>query len=131
MPYNNSMKFEINFDQLPDYVYIQTYGEASIIGFDKLLTEIVASPNWKPGTKQLIDHRELTLHKLTSNDMRAIMNIVEKNIEKLGNGRCAFVISNTLGFGLVRMYELLGGENLHQEIAVFYTIEEAVEWLRT
>lgn len=125
------MKFEINFDQLPDYVYIQTYGEASIIGFDKLLTEIVASPNWKPGTKQLIDHRELTLHKLTSNDMRAIMNIVEKNIEKLGNGRCAFVISNTLGFGLVRMYELLGGENLHQEIAVFYTIEEAVEWLRT
>ena len=125
------MKFEINFDQLPEYVYIQTTGEASIIGFDKLLKKIVESPSWKTGTKQLIDHRKLALEKLTTDDMRTIKDIVKKNSEKLGNGQCAFVIKNTLGFGMARMYELVGGEALHQDISVFYTIEEAVEWLTT
>ncbi len=124
------MRFEINFDRSPDYVYIQTDGEASVSGFDKLLTEIVESPKWKTGTKQLVDHRKLKLHMLTSEDVRKIMEIVKKNSKELGNGRCAFVITDTLGFGLARMYELLGGKDIHQGIAVFYTIDEAVEWLR-
>lgn len=124
------MNFKISFDQSPEYVYIQTTGEASIRGFDRLLTEIVESPNWKIGSKQLIDHRKLILNKLTSDDMEAIKNIVKKNSEKLGNGRCAFVVNDALGFGMARMYELIGGEAIHQEIGIFYTIEEAVEWLK-
>ena len=125
------MNFEINFDQSPDYVYIQTSGEASIQGFDELLTEIVESPNWKTGIKQLVDHRDLILHKLSPDDMQAIEKVVKKHSEKLGNGRCAFVVKGTLGFGFARMYELIGGETLHQQVGVFYTIEEAVEWLKT
>jgi hypothetical protein len=68
--------------------------------------------------------------KLTSEDVQNIEFIVKKHANKLGNGRCAFVVSDALGFGLVRMYECLGGEDIHQEVRVFYTIEEAVEWLR-
>jgi hypothetical protein len=123
------MNFKIDFDPLPDYVFIQTAGEASIRGFDKLLTEIVESPKWKTGTKQLIDHRKLILNKITPDDLRTIENIVKENSKKLGNGRCAFVVNDALGFGLARMYDLLGGEALHQEVGVFYTIEEAIEWL--
>ena len=125
------MKFEINFDQSPDYVYIQTSGEASISGFDKLLTAIVESPKWETGTKQLIDHRKLKLSKITADDMRTIETIVKKNSRKLGNGRCAFVVNDALGFGMARMYELIGGEDIHQQVGVFYTIEEAVGWLKT
>jgi hypothetical protein len=113
------MNFEINFDQSPEYVYIQTSGEASIRGFDKLLTAIVGSPEWKTGTKQLIDHRKLILNKITLDDMRIIEDIVKKNIKKLGNGRCAFVVNDALGFGMAKMYELIGGEAMHQEIGVF------------
>jgi hypothetical protein len=125
------MNFEINFDQSPEYVYIQTSGEASIRGFDKLLTAIVESPKWKTGTKQLIDHRKLILNKITLDDMRTIENIVKKHIKRLGNGRCAFVVIDALGFGMARMYELIGGEDIHQQVGVFYTIEEAVGWLKT
>jgi len=50
------MRFEINFDQSPAHVYIQTNGEASASGFDDLLTAIVTSPNWRTGTKLLVDH---------------------------------------------------------------------------
>ena len=126
----NTMKFEINFEKSPEYVYIQTDGEASVRGFDELLTAIVESPNWITGSKQLVDHRKLKPEKLTPDDVRSIGNIVKKHAEKLGNGRCAFVVSNTLGFGLIRMYDSLGGDDIHQESAVFYTIEEAVKWLK-
>jgi hypothetical protein len=124
------MKFKIGFEKLPDYVYIQTEGEASVRGFDELLTAIVESPNWIPGTKQLVDHRKLEPEKLTSEDVRRIEYVVKKHAEKLGDGRCAFVVAGALGFGLIRMYEFLGGEDIHQRVAVFYNIEEAVEWLK-
>ena len=125
----NTMKFEINFEKLPEYVYIQTDGEASAQGFDELLTAIVESPNWITGSKQLVDHRKLKPEKLTPDDVQRIGDIVKSHAEKLGNGRCAFVVSNTLGYGLIRMYDCLGGDDVHQESAVFYTVDEAVKWL--
>ncbi len=130
MPQVTTMTFEINFEKSPEYVYIQTHGEASLNGFNRLLKSIVESPKWITGTNQLVDHRKLNLDKLTSEDMVKIKDIVQKHAEKLGNGRCAFVVSGSLGFGLARMYELLGGEDTHQAVAVFYTIDEAVQWLR-
>ena len=124
------MEFEISFTHSSDFVYIKTAGNASVKGFDELLSSVVNSPNWKTGTKQLIDHRKINSELLTSADIRKIKDIVERYAGKLGNGRCAFVVSEAAAFGLVRMYELLGGVDLHQEVAVFYTIEEAEEWLQ-
>jgi len=124
------MKFEINFDHMPEYVLIRTDGEASDRDFDDLLTEIVDSPRWVVGTSQLVDHRELIMNNLTSNGMQRIKDIVKKHSKKLGNGRCAFVVKDALGFGIARMYELIGGESIHLEVRVFYSINEAVEWLK-
>lgn len=124
------MQFEIAFDQSPEYVSIRTGGEALVDGFDTLLSKLVTSPGWKTGTRQLVDHRDLIFDSFTVDDMLAIKDLVSHYSEKLGRGRCAFVINSALGYGLARMYELLGGEELHQETAVFYTITDAAEWLR-
>lgn len=126
----NSIRFKINFEQSPEYVFIQTDGEVSVRGFDELLTGIVESPNWIAGAKQLVDHRKLKINTLPSEDVEKIKDIVKKHSKELGNGRCAFVVTDPLGFGLIRMYENLGGDDIHQEVGVFYTIDEAVEWLR-
>ena len=56
--------------------------------------------------------------EMAAQDVQSIGDIVKKHADKLGNGRCAFVVSGTLGFGLVRMYDLLGGQDIHKEIAV-------------
>ena len=122
------MKFEINFDHMPNYALIRTSGKASVHGIVKMLTELIDSPCWKTGTNQLIDHRKLILHKFTSDDMRKLRDIIQKKSKKLGNGRCAFVVRDALGFGLARMYEFLGGEDIHQEVDVFYTINEAIDF---
>jgi hypothetical protein len=125
-----SMKFKINFDHMPEYVLIQTQGEASDHDFDDLLTKLVGSPRWVTGTRQLVDHRELIMKNLSLNSMKRIKDIVKKHSKKLGNGRCAFVVKDALGFGISRMYELIGGEGIHIEVRVFYSLNEAVEWLK-
>ncbi|HSQ85722.1 MAG TPA: hypothetical protein VLM43_13460 [Desulfobacterales bacterium] len=124
------MEFKVNFDHMPDYVFVQTQGEASDRDFDDLLTMLVNSPKWVVGTRQLVDHRELIMKNLSSDSMQRIMDIVKKHSEKLGNGRCAFVVKDALGFGIARMYELIGGERIHIEVGVFYSLNEAVEWLK-
>jgi hypothetical protein len=115
---------------MPDYVLIKTQGEASDRDFDDLLTMLVSSPKWVVGTQQLVDHRELIMKNLFSDSMRRIMDIVKKHSKKLGNGRCAFVVKDALGFGIARMYELIGGERIHIEVGVFFSLNEAVEWLK-
>ena len=124
------MEFKVNFDHMPDYVFVQTQGEASGRDFDDLITMLVNSPKWVVGTRQLVDHRELIMKNLSSDSMQRIMDIVKKHSKKLGNGRCAFVVKDALGFGIARMYELIGGERIHIEVGVFYSLNEAVEWLK-
>jgi hypothetical protein len=124
------MEFKVNFDHMPDYVFVQTQGEASDRDFDDLITMLVNSPKWVVGTRQLVDHRELIMKNLSSDSMQRIMDIVKKHSKKLGNGRCAFVVKDALGFGIARMYELIGGERIHIEVGVFYSLNEAVEWLK-
>jgi hypothetical protein len=70
------------------------------------------------------------MKNLTPKSMQRIKEIVEKHSRKLGNGRCAFVVKDALGFGVARMYELIGGEGIHVEVRVFYSLNEAAEWLK-
>lgn len=123
------MKFNISFEHMPEYVLVQTDGKASVQEFDALLKQLVDAPRWETGTKQLVDHRELKLDHLTIDDMHAIKDVVERYGRKLGKGRCAFVVDNAVGFGISRMYELVGGEGIHGEVGVFYSIDDAAEWL--
>ena len=123
------MKFKIDFKQYNDFVLLKTEGHASSDGFEVLLSSLVNSPEWETGKKQLIDHRKLQAKHLTTADLHRIKSVVEMHSKKLGAGNCAFVIADELGYGLIRMYELIGGDSIHQEIAVFYDIDKAVEWL--
>jgi len=124
------MNFEIDFSPFPDYVLVRTEGEPSVEGFENLLKTLVASPKWQAGTKQLVDHRNLIFKDLSAEEMRQIVLVVRKYSMRLGNGHCAFVMKNPLGFGFARMYELSGGAAIHPHIGVFYSINEAVKWLK-
>jgi len=124
------MEFEIMFDHMPEYVLVRTYGEASVHGFDDLLTTLVNSPEWVAGNRQLVDHRKLSAEHLTNDDIQKIVSISKKYGEQLAGGPVAFVVSDTVSFGMVRIYELLGGEKTHNMIRIFYSIDDAVAWLK-
>ena len=124
------MKFEINFEYMPEYVLIQTEGEASARGFDELLTKLVDSPEWVTGTDQIVDHRKLLGDHLTPNDVSKIKKMVKNHSKKLGNGCAAFVVRGDFELGKVRMYELIGGVSFHFKVRICYSINKAVEWLK-
>ena len=124
------MEFEINFDNMPEYVLIRTEGEALVRDFDVLLTTLVDSPSWVTGTDQIVDHRKLMMGNVTPNDVKILEGIVKMHSKKLGNGRCAFIVKSDFEFGMVRMYELIGGGKIHIKVGVFQSINEAVAWLK-
>ena len=124
------MEFEINFDNMPEYVLIRTEGEALVRDFDMLLTTLVDSPSWVTGTDQIVDHRKLMMGNVTPNDVKILEGTVKMHSKKLGNGRCAFVVKGNFEFGMVRMYELIGGGKIHIKVGVFQSINEAVAWLK-
>jgi hypothetical protein len=124
------MEFKISFKHMPEYALVQTFGEATVQGFDDLLSALVKSPEWVDGTNQLVDHRELSATHLTNDDVQQIEHITYTYGKELAGGRAAFVLSDTESFGMIRMYELLGGEQTHDDIRVFYSIDEAVEWIK-
>lgn len=122
------MKFDINFEHLPDYVLIKTQGEASVEGFNALLSTLVNSPEWIIGTDQIVDHRNLVIDEITPDDVKGVRDVVKIHSNKLGTGRCAFIVSNKLGFGFIRMYDIIGGEKIHNQVEIFHSVKEAVEW---
>jgi hypothetical protein len=124
------MKFEINFDNMPEYVLIRTEGEASVRDFDVLLTTLLDSPRWVTGTDQIVDHRKLVMGNLPSIDVNKIKDIVKMHSKKLGNGRAAFVVKGKFEVGMLRIYELIGGGKIHIKVGLFHSINEAVEWLK-
>lgn len=124
------MKSIILYDNLPEYVLLETSGEVSVDGVERMLKQLVESPRWTPGTDQLIDHRKLDVKKLSADDMRKIRDILNRHSLELGRGRCAFVVKDTLGFGLGRMYEMLGGDRIHGDFGVFYSLDDARRWLK-
>lgn len=124
------MDFRIIFDHMPDYVLIQTAGEATAIDHDRLMKELTSSPEWKVGTNQIVDHRELEVSSLSFDRMSAIQKVVSLYQDRLGKGKVAFLVRNQGIQGFVRMYETIGGKSAHGDIGVFETRKEAVEWLK-
>ncbi len=86
------MKYNFDFSNMPEYVLVKTGEFAVVEDFYKLLKDLLASPKWIKGTPQIIDHQYLDLKKMTFEDVKMIQSIVEFHAEKLGGGKCAFVI---------------------------------------
>ena len=89
------MKYNFDFSNMPAYVFVKTGEFAVVEDFYKLLKDLLASPKWVKGTPQIIDHQHLDLKKMTFQDVKMIQSIVEFHAEKLGGGKCAFVIRSS------------------------------------
>jgi len=91
-PGEKQMKYDFNFSNMPDYVLIKTGEFAVVEDFYKLLKDLLASPKWVKETPLIIDHQYLDLKKMTFEEIKMIQSIVNFYAEKLGGGKCAFVI---------------------------------------
>ncbi len=122
------MKYNFDFTHMPDFVLVKTGEFAVVEDFYKLLKDLLASPKWVKGTPQIIDHQYLDLRKMTFQEVKMIQSIVEFNADKLGGGKCAFVIqgnNKTLAAELTNH----SGRESTSVIKFFSDLAAAKEWL--
>jgi len=123
------VQYMITLHTNPDHFEIKTEGEAEVSGFDSFLTEIFTHPRWIPGTAVLLDHTDLILSSFRTEDVRSVSRIVTQNIEKIGKGKWAFIISGNFAYGMARMWQIITEEKALMEINIFKDRDKALEWL--
>ena len=90
---------------------------------------LVASPDYDAGADDLVDLRGVTHLGVTSEGLRGIMELFAP-IDDLGIAtRLAIVAPNDAVYGVSRMYEMLRGDGVPEEISVFRDVDEAMRWL--
>lgn len=122
------MEYEIDYSHMPDYALITTTGKARVEGFTDLLKELTDSPLWHKGSKQLVDHRALELSHLSPEDIHMIQNIVCLFADRLGNGRCAFVMEGISDF-LTGEFYVSSASIPHNGARSFSEMTPALFWL--
>lgn len=108
---------------------IRASGEARTEGFAAYQRELFADARWHAGMDVLVDFTELHGESLKAEDIR---KIAEQSIAfqpQYGSGRTAVVVSESLAFGLVRMYGSLVESKAPRNLRVLHTLEEARAWL--
>lgn len=94
------------------------------------LGSVYARPDYRPGACALWDAREAQLHRFSKEDIRRVTSFVT-NERGAPKGTCAaIVVSSSLDFGLVRMYEQMLTASTDVRVMVFRDMDEAKAWLR-
>lgn len=109
-------------------VYALGIGEVT---YDDLLLHIeklAVDPKYISPMKKIVDYRNSTLAKLSTEDSIKITKRKAQLIETFKNEKCAFVAKSDLDFGMTRLH---GAhiDGLGVETNVFRNLKEALVWL--
>lgn len=109
-----------------------------IAGFSGVVTDddlmgayraLVAAPDYDVGADDLVDLRQVTHLGVTAQGLRQLMGLFTE-IDHLGVAtRLAIVAPNDEVYGVSRMYQMLRGDGVPEEISVFRELEAALTWL--
>ena len=114
----------------PEDIYVQAYGKATLAGLDAMTQEALADPRFRPGMKILLDYALLDWSGMSAQDVRARAAAAVRIGRQLGDARIAIIVGRPVEFGVGRMAQAYTEESLAAEIGLFYSAEEAREWLR-
>lgn len=110
-------------------IIIRLTGKASFQQMALYLRSLIRYPHWEPGSSILLDCRQLSVRHLTTSVIFDIADLFKINGPQLGDGLWAFVMKNTVGYGLARMWQELTTEEVNFSSRIFTTVREALEWL--
>lgn len=123
------MKFQITFK--PDWVEVKTSGSASLAGFRAFGEAVAADPRWPPGQKLLIDHSELDLRSMSTDDIALLGQQSRRDDHPLKDcPRGAFFVPDKLQFGLGRLWQNYRDDPGNDHTRMFNSREAAEAWLR-
>ena len=75
------------------------------------------------------DASKLKVGHVTINEIYNIIENLKRASEKRKGGKAAWVVSDKLGFGMGRMFEMMSEDIIPIKIKVFEKIDEAKKWI--
>ena len=126
------MEYEITWGGDPEDASITTWGTATIEGLGAWVQEGLSDPRYRPGMRILIDHSRLDWSGLTPADIHRRIELFAKEAGRSGHVSAAVVMRAPVDFGIARMEQALieFQPEVQIDFAVFFSIDEAREWLR-
>jgi hypothetical protein len=103
-----------------------TIGDAEMLA---AYEELARSPDFDPAADDLADLRAVKAMNTTQDGFRKLMAMFFPFDALRIPTRLAIVAVSDLVFGMSRMYELLRGDEVSEEIRVFRNYDEALAWL--
>lgn len=119
------MDFQFHIDTDNGYIHETFRGVVTLPAFMAQVGNVFAHPDWSPNLNGLADLREAELD-LFYEDMAKFVEMTQRD-ERFSRGRWAFVVSQPVVFGMVRMLASL--DTTIESIRIFSSIEEAEAWL--
>lgn len=90
---------------------------------------LAESPDYDYAADDLVDLTDVTRFDVTSDGLRQVMGFFS-GADQLGiHTRLAIVAPADVVYGVSRMYQMLRGDDVPEEIAVFRDMDEAKAWL--
>lgn len=121
------MTIEPHYDLGREILYLRASGIPSLREFQATMVIITQADEYPPDAKTLWDIRELDFTQVDASFVRQLLSI-QRTFPERGSAQLALVVSNDLGFGMARMFEMLT-HNMPHHIRVFRDFDAAEVWL--
>ena len=90
---------------------------------------LLAEPDYDPALDDLVDLRGVSRFEVSTEGLRRIISMYTP-VDRLGLPTAlAIVAASDLTYGMSRMYEMMRGDDVPEEIRVFHSHDEAMRWL--
>ena len=123
------MDWTFEFDTGRGYVLIVTRGDFNLADHRRMVECLLSSPEWRPGTATLFDHRQLRLGDVGFNDMLEVKSIHVSHDARIGNGKSAALMSSMTDYGHGRQFQNLASGQVSAHLRIFRDEAEALAWL--
>ena len=77
----------------------------------------------------LWDARKLDVANVTQDQIRSIISHISNWSSKRENGKAAWVVIDSISFGMGRMFQIISENNTNIDIRIFKNYEKAEEWI--
>lgn len=127
------MEYELIWGGDPEDARVNTSGVATIEGLNAWVQEGLSDSRYRPGMRILVDHSQLDWGNMSLEDIYRRIELFARDAAYFGKACAAIVMRAPADYGIAKMeqaYIELRPE-LDIKIEVFFSIDDAREWMRT
>lgn len=121
------MPIDLHYDQEKKALYGTLRNPLTIDDIKSEVVTIKESADYPIDVRTLWDLRQLDFNEIDRSFEEMLIDF-RRGFRERRETRLAFVVANDLGYGMMRMYQILS-DDLPQQIGVFREYSEAEDWL--